>query len=497
MGLEIKQSLKLTQQLIMTPQLQQAIKLLQLSRLELLTAIDQELEINPILEETLSEYEDNPETDSWEPQSEGLPLEKLGENEPLPEIKVESQLQEDFDWSTYLEDKLSPAIRQEYESRDTVAFENMSSESISLKTHLIGQLQLTDLNDTEKVLGAMIIGNLNEDGYLKMSTSEIAAEANTVPEQVEAVLKKIQEFDPAGVAARDLKECLLVQADFLRIVNPWVRPIIERHLKNLENKNYPAIARDLKIGLEEVNQAVEQITQLEPRPGRLFDSGEIRYINPDIYVYKMGDEYVVTLNEDGLPKLRINSFYRDILTGQAGVPETAKSYIQNRLRSAVWFIKSIHQRQKTIYRVSKSIVSYQREFLEKGIAYLRPLTLRQIAEDVQMHESTISRVTTNKYMHTPQGVFELKYFFNSGITRFHGEQVASESVKDKIRQIVMAEDVERPHSDQDIADMLKEANILIARRTVAKYREMLGLLSSSKRKKPSWNKKEVSGTPLT
>ncbi len=218
---------------------------------------------------------------------------------------------------------------------------------------------------------------------------------------------------------------------------------------------------------------------------------ETRYVNPDIYIYKMGDDYEVSLNEDGLPKLRINSYYRDALSGNADVSEDTKNYIQNRLKSAIWFIKSIHQRQKTIYRVSKSIVNFQKDFLDNGIAQLKPLTLRQVAEDVQMHESTVSRVTTNKYMHTPQGVFELKFFFNSGISRTQGDQVASESVKDKIKQLVLSEDAQNPYSDQDIVNLLKQANIVIARRTVAKYREMLGLLSSSKRKRVITPKKKL------
>jgi len=294
------------------------------------------------------------------------------------------------------------------------------------------------------------------------------------------------------VGARDLQECLLIQVEIKGLTDPLVRPIIQRHLKSLEQRNYAAIAKELKVSLEQVAQAVEIISRLEPKPGRSFDSLETYYVTPDIFVYKMGDDYEVSLNEDGLPKLRVNSYYRDALSGDAAVSEETKNYIQNRLKSAIWFIKSIHQRQKTIYRVSKSIVNFQKDFLDNGIAHLKPLTLRQVAEDVQMHESTISRVTTNKYMYTPQGVFELKFFFNSGISRTHGDQVASESVKDKIKQLVLSEDSEHPYSDQDIVNILEEANIVIARRTVAKYREMLGLLSSSKRRRTLCAKKKMS-----
>jgi len=489
MTLELKQSLRLTQTLIMTPQLQQAIKLLQLSRLELLTAINQELEINPVLEETLSD--DDSEPDAWE----STEAEILGEVTPQDgqpaEVMVESRVGDDFDWDSYLEDKTPPAPRQEREEKEGHSLENLTSMGPSLKTHLIWQLQLAPLSDTEKIIGALIIGNIDEDGYLRLPVSELAAELNQNEALVEHVLKKIQEFDPMGVGARNLQECLLIQVENKQLPNPLVRPIIKDHLKHLENRNYAAIAKELKVSVEEVAQAAALIAQLDPKPGRSFDTLETRYISPDIYVYKMGDDYEVTLNEDGLPKLRINAYYRDALSGQTHISEETKNYIQGRLKSAIWFIKSIHQRQKTIYRVAKSIVSFQRDFLDYGIAHLKPLTLRQVAEDVQMHESTVSRVTANKYMYTPQGVYELKFFFNSGINSVQGDQVASESVKEKIRQLVMAEDAQNPLSDQEIVNLLRQANIDIARRTVAKYREMLGLLSSSKRRRLTAGKKKL------
>jgi RNA polymerase sigma-54 factor len=350
---------------------------------------------------------------------------------------------------------------------------------------------MASMTDDEKFIGVLIIGNIDEDGYLQTSAADLAQELNFTEVEIEQTLKKIQEFEPIGIGARNLQECLLIQIQVKHLDNPLVRPIIEHHLKNLENRNYATIAKDLKVSLAEVAQAVDAISQLEPKPGRSFDSLETRYVSPDIFVYKMGDDYEISLNEDGLPKLRINSYYRDALSGNTAVSEDTKIYIQNRLKSAIWFIKSIHQRQKTIYRVSKSIVTLQKDFLDNGIAQLKPLTLRQVAEDVEMHESTISRVTTNKYMYTPQGVFELKFFFNSGISRTQGDQVASESVKDKIKQLVLSEDTENPYSDQDIVNLLKQANIVIARRTVAKYREMLGLLSSSKRKRVITQKKKI------
>ena len=489
MALEIKQSLRLTQQLIMTPQLQQAIKLLQLSRLELLTAINQELETNPVLEETLNDDDQEPE--AWDGATEETPAEPVLTDGQPSEVTVESRVGEDFDWDSYLEDKISPSHRQEREERETLSLENLSASGPSLKSHLLWQLQMAPLTDTEKYIGALIIGNIDEDGYLRASLAELAAELQQPETQIEQVLKKIHEFEPAGIGARSLEECLLIQIELQQLTNPLLRPIITQYLKHLENRNYAAIARELKVSLDEVAQAAELIFQLDPKPGRSFDNLETCYVSPDIFVYKMGDDYEVTLNEDGLPRLRINSYYRDALSGQSHISEETKNYIQGRLKSAIWFIKSIHQRQKTIYRVAKSIVNFQKDFLDHGIGHLKPLTLRQVAEDVQMHESTVSRVTTNKYMYTPQGVFELKFFFNSGINAIQGDQIASESVKDKIRQLVMAEDAQNPLSDQEIVNLLRKANINIARRTVAKYREMLGLLSSSKRRRLSAPKKKL------
>jgi RNA polymerase sigma-54 factor len=489
MSLELKQSLRLTQTLIMTPQLQQAIKLLQLSRLELLTAINQELETNPVLEETLSD--DDAEPDAWEAGEAEASGDAPPQDGQPAEVTVENRVGDDFDWDSYLEDKVPPSPRQEREEKESYSLENLTSTGPSLKNHLTWQLQLTSLSETEKIIGAFLIGNLDEDGYLRLPLSEVAAELRQDEAAVEQVLKKIQEFDPVGVAARSLQECLLIQVEFHQLNNPLLQPLIQHHLKHLENRNYAAIAKEVKVSIEDVVQAAELIAQLDPKPGRSFDTMETRYVSPDIFVYKMGDDYEVTLNEDGLPKLRINAYYRDALSGQTHISEETKNYIQNRLKSALWFIKSIHQRQKTIYRVAKSIVNFQRDFLDFGIAHLKPLTLRQVAEDVQMHESTVSRVTTNKYMYTPQGVFELKFFFNSGINSIQGDQVASESVKEKIRQLVMAEDAENPLSDQEIVNLLRQANINIARRTVAKYREMLGLLSSSKRRRLSAAKKKV------
>ncbi|HEY9074554.1 MAG TPA: RNA polymerase factor sigma-54, partial [Desulfobaccales bacterium] len=359
----------------------------------------------------------------------------------------------------------------------------------TLKSHLTWQLQMAGLNEEGEAIGTLIIGNLDLDGYLQATVEEIAAELGLDPARVEEILTLVQGFDPPGVAARNLKECLQLQVKTLGMSEPLVTAIIDGHLTNLGNKNYQAIARELKVSMEKVIRAAEIIMQLEPKPGRSFDSEDIDYISPDVHVEKVGNDYVIRLNEDGLPKLRINSFYLEAMRGPDKLPEGVKSYIQKHLDNALWFIRSIHQRQKTLYKVTESIVRHQREFLDHGLSHLRPLTLRQVAEDVQMHESTISRVTTNKYAYTPQGVFDLKFFFNSGINMHLGDQIASESVKEKIRQLVQAENPENPWSDQEIAELLHRQDILIARRTVAKYRGMLGVLSSSKRRKPGFRRK--------
>jgi RNA polymerase sigma-54 factor len=295
---------------------------------------------------------------------------------------------------------------------------------------------------------------------------------------VEQVLGRVQEFDPQGVAARDLQECLLIQARHVGADDDLVLGIISKHLHNLEKHNYAAIAKDLNQPLEEVYEATKVVLAFDPKPGRAYTDEESNYITPDVHIQKVGDKYFVVANDDGLPKLKISDFYRIALSKGA----KAREYIQERLRSAQWLIRSIQQRQRTIVRVTESILRFQREFFEKGSAYLKPLILRDVADDIGMHESTVSRVTTNKYVHTPQGIFELKYFFNSGITRSDGDDLASEAVKLKIRQIVANEDPKHPHSDQKIVELLLEQNIEIARRTVAKYREQLRIQPSSKRK---------------
>jgi len=477
MALELRLQLRLTQQLVMTPQLQQAIKLLQLSRLELLDVINQEMEENPLLE-------DMPEEVPADGDGDGEPVTTAPEPPPLKPVTVEEKAREDIDWSVYLQEYNAPGpIYFESEEREAPEYEIFVARRESLNEHLMWQLLLSFPTKREERIGSAIIGNLNKHGYLQATVDEIASQADAYPPDVEDVLNKMQAFDPPGVCARDLKECLLIQVGQLELQNSIVVPIIQDHLKHLENKNYKAISRALKAGLDDVLSAAQIITGMEPKPGRQFSDEQTQYITPDVFVYKVGDEFVIVLNEDGLPKLRISSFYKEALNRKEEFLGQTKEYIQNKLRSAVWLIRSIQQRQRTIYKVVESIVQFQLGFLEKGIAHLKPMVLRDVAMDIGMHESTVSRVTTNKYVHTPQGIFELKFFFNSSISRFDGDVVSSASVKEEIRQIIESEDPMKPYSDKKMVDILKSSNINIARRTVAKYREMLGVLPSSKRKK--------------
>ncbi|HUH02850.1 MAG TPA: RNA polymerase factor sigma-54, partial [Kofleriaceae bacterium] len=349
----------------------------------------------------------------------------------------------------------------------------------NLYDHLTWQLKMGDLTPRQIELGLALIGNIDADGYIKdPPLCEISAEEDCTEEELEIVLETIQSFDPIGVGARSLAECLLIQAIALGQDDDLVVHIIKDHLSNLEKKNYQAIARDLKEPIEEIYEAAKVIMDFDPRPGKQYAADEPQYITPDVYIHKVGDKFFVVPNDDGLPKLKISSFYRSAMGNSNG----AKEYIQDKLRSAQWLIRSIQQRQRTIIKVSESILKFQREFFEKGIAHLKPLILRDVAEDIGMHESTISRVTTNKYVHTPQGIFELKFFFNSGISRTNGDDLASQAVKSKIKILIGEENPKKPYSDQKIVEMLKKTGIDIARRTVAKYREQMGILSSSKRK---------------
>jgi RNA polymerase sigma-54 factor len=449
---------------------------LQLSRIELVSAINQELEKNPLLEEEhfddLSENEPAQETD----------IPKISTK--TKEITGEEDGREDFDWDNFVEYFGSADAHYSRDDSETPPLENMLTKSVSLADHLLWQLNLSRFTEEERKIGEQIIGNLDSNGYLMLSAGDIAATMKTDSKQVEETIKKIQEFDPTGVAARDLQECLLIQLNFLGAADSLAGKIIRDHLRDLETKNYENIVKRQKVSLAEVREAVNLIGTLNPKPGLLYNDERPQYVIPDVFVFKVGDEYRIVLNDDGLPKLRISNMYKEIMNDMDNNSKggMCKEYIKEKLQSATWLIKSIQQRQRTIYRVSESILKHQKDYFNKGISYLKPMVLRDIAEDIGMHESTISRVTTNKYIHTPRGIFELKYFFSSAINKTNGELIASESVKEKIEKIIREEDKGRPYNDSQLVEILKASGISIARRTVAKYRDTLRILPSSKRK---------------
>ncbi len=484
--MEIKQQLRLSQQLVMTPQLQQAIKLLQMSRMELTELVQEELLENPILEDTL-EGRDAREVSTGS-NDETNTIDTQVARDDRAQVDEGQSKKDEIDWERYLENHALqapiPTFRGGGDDDMPSAEANLSTGE-GLAEHLLWQVRMGDFVEDEQRFAMLVIGNLTDDGYLRMdglSSEEVvpklAQEAELDPEDAEEVLKMLQQLDPVGVCSRTLEECLLVQAEYYGM-DKLVLDVLAQHLGNLERRNYAAIAKALDVPIEEIYDVAQIIAELEPRPGRNFLSEEPRYITPDVYVHKVGEEYFVVANDDGMPKLKISGFYRSAM---ADNPK-AKEYIQSKLRSAQWLIRSIDQRRKTIVKVTECIVEKQREFFDLGIEYLKPMILRDVAEAVGMHESTISRVTSNKYVHTPRGLFELKFFFNSAIKRDHQEDIASESVKQAIKKIVGGEDPKSPHSDQKIVEILAQQDIRIARRTVAKYREMLGILSSSKRKK--------------
>jgi len=493
MSIEIKQVHKLSQQLVMTPQLQQAIKLLQLSRMELVDLVREEMMENPVLEDGLDLEQERSRDDADAKQEQELSGEtevaapSMETNEHTQEVSSDSagetQAVNEIDWENYIDSysnngPQAPSFRPNND--ELPSLESTLTKKTSLYDHLVWQLRLSKMSEDEENVGMLIIGNLDADGYLKEPPlADIAEEAGVPVEVAERVLARLQSLDPIGVCARSLSECLLIQARHIGADDPILVEMITRHLGNLEKKNYQAIAKDLKEPVEEIYEAAKVIMELDPRPGREYTTEDPHYITPDVYVHKIGDKFFVVPNDDGLPKLKISSFYKTALSQGP----KAKEYIQDKLRSAQWLIRSIQQRQRTIVRVTESIIKFQRDFFEKGVAHLKPLILREVAEDIGMHESTISRVTTNKYVHTPQGIFELKFFFNSGIRLTNDDdKLASEAVKTKIKQLIAAEDPRHPYSDQKIVELLRDQTIDIARRTVAKYREQLGILSSSKRK---------------
>ncbi len=532
--MEFKLVQQLSQKLVMTPQLQMAIKLLQLNRLELIDAVQEELMGNPILEDSgevpdagamAAEAAETPTVDQV------AALDERREASPAtPEDRAAMQetTQEDY-WEKFLDAYANqtpmPTVSSKG-SEDMPTLEATLTNRSSLSEYLEGQVRLTNFTEVELRFAMLVIHNLDDSGYLtlravvhdegaddepdekprdegeavgsekkpreprridvtpaeaqrELTIEDLAREAGLDPEDAEEVLRMIQRMDPVGVASRDLRECLLVQAEHLgydKDDTAW--QVIDRHLQNVERRNFGAIARDLRCELEDVYEASKLLSTLEPRPGRNYTTEDPAYITPDVYVVKSGEAYLVTTNDDGMPKLKINEQQARALMKDP----RAREFVQGKLASAKWFVRSLDQRQKTIVKVTQCIVDKQREFFERGIEHLRPMILRDVAETVGMHESTISRVTTNKYVHTPRGIFELKYFFNSSIRRMAEEDIASESVKQAIKKIIGEEEARNPLSDEAIVKRLASMKIIIARRTVAKYRELLGILSSAKRK---------------
>lgn len=506
MALDLRLQQKMSQQLVMTPQLQQAIKLLQLNHLELSEVLSKEMEENPMLEDRTDEDrgedlerldgieqtvapapEGNSDTDaasSPEPEKQTAAdlqgvLDSPNDATPEPTTK---EVEREIDWEAYLESNTYALPASAGGHNDELPpFEASLTKSESLHEHLRWQVQMASFSEREAAIAALLIDEINDDGYLSRDAIDIVSDETELDaDEILSVLRLIQQLEPRGVGARDLRECLLLQVEDLAEDQPLMVAIVDRHLPNVEKRNYQAIVKDLKVTMAEVGEAIKAMAQLEPRPGRLYSDQEPQYIAPDIYVVRVGDGYEILLNEDGLPKLKISNYYRDALQNSGG---KEKSFIQDKLRGAVWLIRSIHMRQRTIYKVVESLLKFQRDFFDKGVAHLKPLILKDVAEDVGMHESTISRVTSNKYVHCPQGTYELKYFFNSSIARTGGDSIASESVRDRIKGIIGDEDPSSPVSDQQIVKILKTQDINIARRTVAKYREMLKIPPSSRRKK--------------
>lgn len=472
MALQQRLHTKLVQKLILTPSLQQAIKLLPMSTLELADMLNQEVVENPLLEEVQSE--DAQAADGAAPDK--------TEGEAGAATKVDGWDDGDYAYffGDYLDEGYRPRAQQEV--KELPPIENTLSTASSLADHLEWQLSLQATDESTRTIGEAIIGNLDDDGYLVASVDEIALMGNWSPDQVEAALRLMQGFDPIGVAARDLQECLWLQLRHIGLEGTPAERIVTEHLRMLQNHQIPELAKKLGLSVDDLKPHIETIRHLDPKPGSRFNRRESQYVIPDVYVVKVDDQYVAALNEDGLPQLRISPVYRRLLEKSTENPEETRAYVKDKFRSALWLIKSVEQRQRTIHKVATSIINFQRDFLDHGIEFLRPLVLRDVANDISMHESTVSRVVTNKYMHTPQGVFEMKYFFHSGISSSYGDHVSSVTIKQRIRKIIEGEDARKPMSDSKIVSILQKEGLVLARRTIAKYREELKIPTSNQRK---------------
>ncbi len=496
MALEQKLNLRLSQRLIMTPSLQQAIKMLQMTKLELQEEITQELTENPLLEEAqevpseaerqeseeaapdsgeTAEAEPGPSETSEPPTGEAASAEPERDADSFDEIDYESYFQD------YMDLSYRPQVpTEEIESRPLDA---VLSKPQSLAEHLMWQLEMSAAPARRKEIAQAIIGNLDEAGYLQASFEEIAAMGPYSQEEVETGLHTVQDFDPPGVGARDVRECLLLQIAFHDMEGTPAEIIVRDHFELLQGRKFRELAHVLNCSLEEVMVIVESIRHLDPKPGKKYNSASSSYVVPDVYVLKIDKGYTVVLNEEGLPRLRISPFYRRLIDrNNPEATRETREYAREKFRSAFRLIKSLEERQRTIFKVATSIVKHQEGFLDFGFEHMRPLILRDVADDIGMHESTVSRVVNHKYMHTPRGLFEMRFFFHSGLSSDHGEDVSSLTVKERIKKSVAEEDSAHPLSDAAIVQILGREGLRIARRTVAKYREELRIPSSNERR---------------
>lgn len=473
MKLGYELTIEQTQKLVMTPELIQAIQILQFSTQELDTYVEEQLLANPILEKV--------------EKSEATEIADSEESFAKIEESFEKIQEKEVDWAEHFKereyDDISYKQWQYNTEKSDYSYEQFVSSDITLTDHLMLQLQLVSMGPGCKQVAKYLIESLNENGYLTLSLEEVAELFGISVEKVLRVLKIIQGFDPVGVGARNLVECLLIQMAYYGDDTPETREIIENHLEDIAANRMSNIAKAVGISVKEVQEISDIIRTLEPKPGRQFGSAnDNRYIVPDVTVEKVDGEYLITVNDTTAPRLNISPFYRKMLI-EADKESNISSFLTGRLNSALWLIKSIEQRRQTIYNVVKAVVQYQEDFFEQGTKYLKTLTLKQIADEVGIHESTVSRSINGKYMQTPRGLFEIKYFFTSGVAGSDGSGIASESIKTIIKEIVDCEDPKAPYSDQSLVNILEKKGIDISRRTVAKYRDEMNLPSSSKRKR--------------
>ena len=489
MALEQRLSLKIQQKLVMTQSLQQAIKLLQMSRLELQDTIAQEMLENPMLEDGSDDsYDSADSADSPDSSADADSSASLNSEQPK-----KSEEQENFDnklgdidmesyFQDYLNDYQPRGDREIFDPGDAPTFENMVSREDTLQEYLERQLGLVPLNEQGYEIGVAIIGNINDAGRLAVDLEDIAEAGELKIDEVYEIWNIIREFDPRGVGARNLHECLEIQIAYSEWAGTEVETMLLEHFDLLSKQKYKELMNILGIDKEKMKECLEAVKTFDPEPGRSFAPMAPQYIQPDVHILKVDGEYIIQLNDEGTAKLRVSPSYSKMLEQARNSDKDASEYIKDKFKSAMWLIKSLDQRNRTIYKVAESLVHHQRDFFERGIEYMKPLVLREVADDIGMHESTVSRVVNNKYVHTPRGVFELKYFFRSGLASSTGEDVSSLAVKEKIRKLCSEEPPNKPYSDATIVKILEREGISIARRTVAKYREELGIASSSKRR---------------